>query len=204
MLLTSLVVSLTVSQVGTVQGELVVVPDSSGTAHTTNNLLAGLGSTLCAFGAKGGSTVKPDVFDAVVVFTTNPLPNNQLSGDATPKGTIVRATSTGALYGSPLIVLQPSEFGSPAKLSHCVYMVPVQNLPMNPDDDFLQPMFGGGTMKSGVTGIEVVGHEFGHQWMVQSAFDQGSGLDVLHRAQRAALLARGLRARHRAEHHRGG
>ncbi len=180
MLLGSLL--LLMSQVGTVSGEVIVVPDSSGAGHTTSNLIAGLGSTLCAFGAKGVYAAKPDLFDVVVVFTTNPLTGGGLTNSATPKGTIVRSTSTGAMYGSPLIVLQPSEFGSASRLSHCVFMGPVQNLPAMPDDDFRQPAFGGGTMLSGVTGIEVLGHEFGHQWLAFSAFDQGNGLDVLHRA----------------------
>ncbi|MFO0600256.1 MAG: hypothetical protein U0228_33410 [Myxococcaceae bacterium] len=178
----ALAAALVLSQTGTVQGEVVVVPDSSGSGHMTSNLVAGLGSTLCAFGARGLYAVKPDVFDAVVVFTNNPLTGSALTGAATPKGTLVRATSTGSGYGSPLIVLQPSEYGSAARLTHCVYLGPVQNLPAQPDDDFLLPMFGGGTSPSGTTGVEVLGHEFGHQWMAGSAFDQGQGLDVLHRA----------------------
>jgi uncharacterized protein (TIGR03382 family) len=182
MLAPALVIAVSLAQVGTVNGELVVVPDPSGSGHTTNNLIAGVGSTLCAFAARGLFSVKPDVFDGVVTFTTHPLSGMPIGSPATPKGTIVRATSTGAGYGSPLIVLAPSEYGSAARLSHCVFMGPVQNAPMNPDADFLLPAFGGGTAPSGLTGLEVLGHEYGHHWLVQSAFDDGSGLDVLHRA----------------------
>jgi hypothetical protein len=179
-----LTAQLVLAQVGTVSGDVVVVPDPSGNGHTTTNLIAGLGSTLCAFGAKGVYSVKPDVFDAVVVFTTHPLSGMPIGSPATPKGTLVRAEYTsGVVYGTPLVVLAPSEYGSAARLTHCVFMGPVQNLPASPDGDFELPALGGGTMPSGVTGIEVLGHEFGHHWLVQSAFDDGSGmLDVLHRA----------------------
>lgn len=182
MLSTLLVVKLTLAQAGVVHGDVVVVADTNGGAHTTSNLVAGLGSTLCAFGARGLYFAKPDVFDVVVTFTTHPLSGSPVGSPATPKGTVVRATGTGYTWGSPLIVLQPGEFGSPSRLSHCVYMGPVQNLPADPDDDFLLPSFPTGTMPSGVTGIEVLGHELGHHWLVQSAYDQGGGLRAMHRA----------------------
>ncbi|MGV3622553.1 MAG: hypothetical protein ACO1OB_17170 [Archangium sp.] len=177
-----LVVQLALSQAGVVNGEVVVVADTNGAAHTTTNIVAGLGSTLCAFGARGVAYAKPDVFDVVVTFTNHPLTGSPLTSNATPKATIVRASGTGYTWGSPLIVLQPSEFGSAAKLSHCVFMGPVQNLPADPDADFLQPAFPTGTMPSGTTGIEVLGHEFGHHWLVQSAYDQGQGLRAMHRS----------------------
>lgn len=184
MISTLLVAQLALAQVGVIDGEVVVVPDPSGQGHTTNNLIAGLGSTLCAFASKGVYSVKPDVFDAVFVFTTHPLSGMPLGNPATPKGTVVRAEYTsGVVWGSPLIVLQPSDFGSPQRLLHCSFMGPLQNLPANPDDDFLLPAFPSGTMPSGTTGIEVMGHEFGHHWMVLSAFDTGNGmLDALHRS----------------------
>ncbi len=179
MLSTLLVV---LAQAGVVNGEVVVVADTTGSAHTTSNLIAGVGSTLCAFASRGVYYAKPDVFDVVVAFTTHPLSGASIGSPATPKGTIVRASGSGYAYGSPLIVLQPGEYGSAARLSHCVFMGPVQNLPSDPDGDFLQPAFPTGTTPSGVTGVEVLGHELGHHWLVQSAFDQGAGLDVLHRA----------------------
>jgi hypothetical protein len=182
MLAPALLVHLVLAQAGTVVGEIVVVNDASGTAHSTSNLVAGVGSTLCAFAARGLSNQRPDVFDVVVAFTTNPLTGGLISNAATPKGTLVRSTSTGAVLGSPLIVLPPSEYGSPSRLAHCVFMGPVQNAPANPDDDFRAPSFGGGTTPTGLTGIEVLGHEFGHQWLVQSAFDSGAGRSALHRA----------------------
>lgn len=177
-----LVVQLALAQAGIVNGEVVVVADTNGAAHTNSNLVAGLGSTLCAFAARGVAYAKPDVFDVVVAFTTHPLTGGVLTNDATPKATIVRASGTGYTWGSPLIVLQPSEFGSAAQLSHCVFMGPVQNLPANPDDDFRQPAFPTGTMPSGTTGIEVLGHELGHHWLVQSAYDTGDGLRAMHRS----------------------
>ncbi|MBL8915314.1 MAG: hypothetical protein JNM17_31715 [Archangium sp.] len=184
MISTLLVAQLALAQVGVIEGEVVVVPDPSGQGHTTNNLIAGLGSTLCAYASKGVYSVKPDVFDAIVVFTTHPLSGMAIGSPATPKGTVVRAEYTsGVVWGSPLIVLQPSDFGSPQRLLHCAFMGPLQNLPANPDDDFLLPAFPTGTMPSGTTGIEVLGHEFGHHWMVLSAFDTGNGLlDALHRS----------------------
>ncbi len=171
------------AQAGVVNGEVVVVADTTGSAHSTTNLVAGVGSTLCAFAARGVAYAKPDVFDVVVAFTTDPLTGGLPVGSpATPKGTIVRASGSGYAYGSPLIVLPPSEYGSASRLAHCVYMGPVQNLPVDPDDDFRLPAFPSGTAPSGVTGIELLGHELGHHWLVQSAFDRGAGQRALHRA----------------------
>jgi hypothetical protein len=174
---------LLLGQSGTVIGDIVVVTDPNGTGHANTNVAAGVGSTLCAYGARGLYSVRPDIFDGVVVFTTSSMTGGFLGGNsATPKGTIVRATSTGTGYGTPLIPLPASDYGSPARLGQCVFMGPVQNAPLNPDEDFRQPSFGGGSSPTGLTGIEVLGHEYGHHWLVFSAFDQGNGLDVLHRA----------------------
>ena len=179
-----LLVPLVAAQTGSVSGDVVIVPDTTGSGHQAVNLVAGVGASVCAFGARGVNSVRPDVFDAVVTFTTNPLPSS-LTSDATPRGTVVRATATGATYGQPLIVLPPATYGTagtvPQRLSHCVFMGPVQNLPPTPDDEYrtASPL---GSMGMGLSGIEVLGHEFGHQWLVASAFDDGSGLDVIHRA----------------------
>ena len=101
MLVPALLVHLALTQTGTVVGEIVVVPDPSGTAHSNSNLVAGVGSTLCAFAARALYSQRPDVFDAVVAFTTHPLNGGLVGNAATPKGTIVRSTSAGAMFGSP-------------------------------------------------------------------------------------------------------
>jgi hypothetical protein len=175
-----LVAQLVLAQTGTVQGELVVVPDPTGSGHANSNFVAGVGSTLCAFGARGLYSVRPDAYDGVVVFTTSSLSGGLTGNSATPKGTLVRPTSTGSGYGAPLVVLPAASYGSAAQLSHCVFMGPVQNLPASPDEDFRTAGFGG-TTPSGLTGIETLGHEYGHHWLVQSVYDRGAGLEVLHR-----------------------
>jgi hypothetical protein len=175
-----LVTQLALAQTGTVQGEIVVVPDPSGAGHANSNFVAGVGTTLCAYGARGLYSVRPDVYDGVVVFTSSPMSSGLTGNAATPKGTLVRPTSSGSGYGSPLIVLPAANYGSAAQLSQCVFMGPVQNLPPSPDEDFRVASLGG-TTPSGLTGIETLGHEYGHHWLVQSAYDQGAGLEVLHR-----------------------
>jgi hypothetical protein len=183
MLVTPLLIAqMVLGQAAFTVGDVLVVPDPGGTGHASSNLAAGVGSTLCAFGARGLYSARPDVFDGVVVFTTSSMSGGLLGNSATPKGTIVRATASGTGYGTPLIPLPASEYGSAGKLGQCVFMGPVQNAPLNPDEDYRQPSFGGGSSPTGLTGIEVLGHEYGHHWLVFSAFDQGNGLDVLHRA----------------------
>ncbi|MBM4381405.1 MAG: hypothetical protein FJ086_19210 [Deltaproteobacteria bacterium] len=54
MLATSLLLGqLILGQSGTVIGDIVVVTDSTGSGHASSNIAAGVGSTLCAYGARG-------------------------------------------------------------------------------------------------------------------------------------------------------
>ena len=168
-----------------VAGDIVVVEDTTGQPHDTTANLGSVELALCSFAARGLYTVMPDSYDAVISFTTHPMtgPQYALMGK-TPAGNLVRQTDKGVAYGGFLIRKPPSEYGSAATLKHCVYMGPTSLLPTNPDSsyDVAAGPFGG-TNPSGVTGIELLGHEFGHHWMAFAAHDaaDGRGLQALFR-----------------------
>ncbi len=169
-----------------VSGELVVVEDSTGQPHDVTANPASVDLALCAFGARGLYTVKPDAYDAIVVFTTHPMtgPEYTFFGK-TPSGYAVRQTDQGVAYGGILIRQPPSAYGSAAELDHCVYMGPLRQWPVSPDGSFELPSGPlGGTYPSGLTGVEVLGHEFGHHWLMFAAHDaaDGRGLQALFRA----------------------
>lgn len=157
-----------------VQGDIVVVEDAAGDQH--NPGLTGLALKLCTFGARGLYDVLGDDYDAVVVFSTHPMNGFQFSTSRTPAGWSVRQDDDGVAYGSFLIPRPPSDYGSASTLKHCVYMGPLSQAPVDPDapsDAFGTP---------GLKAIDVMGHEFGHHWLVNWAFDQGDGPQALHRS----------------------
>lgn len=168
-----------------VSGEVVIVEDTTGQPHDPTVNLGSVDLALCSFAARGLYSVMRDDYDMVVSFTTHPMSGPQYAFmGRTPSGNLVRQTAQGVSYGGWLIRKQPSEYGSAAKLKHCVYMGPSSALPANPDgsyDVIAGPL--GGTRPSGVTGIEVLGHEVGHHWLVFGAHDanDGRGLRALFR-----------------------
>ncbi|MBL8952060.1 MAG: hypothetical protein JNK82_14850, partial [Myxococcaceae bacterium] len=169
-----------------VQGELVIVDDPTGTPHDVTVNPASVDLALCAFAARGLYTVKPDVYDSLVVFTTHPMTEVQYTlFGKTPSGYAVRQTDQGITYGGFLIRQPPSAYGSAAELDHCAYMGPLRQWPANPDAPFELPAGPlGGTKPMGLTGVEVLGHEFGHHWLLFAAHDanDGRGLQALFRS----------------------
>lgn len=104
------------------------------------------------------------------------MTSSQLSMWVTPAGNIVRQTDQGVVQGGFFIQQPPSAYGSPARLSHCVFMGPKRLLPANPDAAFLQPSGPfGGLSPTGMTAIEVLGHEYGHHWLAGMTYDLGDG-----------------------------
>jgi hypothetical protein len=159
----------------TVQGNIVIVNDSAGTALDPSKGPF-LGQSVCTFAGQGLYTQKDDDYDAIAVFTTTTPTLTSFLTD-TPQGNPVRETDMGVAFGSWLIPQPPSAYGSPATLKHCAYMGPIAQFPTNPDDIF-QVQAGplGGENPTGVSGIGVLGHEFGHHWLVYAAYDLGDGM----------------------------
>lgn len=154
----------------TVVGDIVVVEDSTGEPFDLTKHPGAIDLSVCAFGTNGLYQVKSDVYDAAVVFTTNPM-TGLLSLFATPAGNPVRQTDQGVAYGSFFFRQQASAYGSAAQLKHCVFAGPLTQWPSSPDSPFSS-----GGYPTGETGVAVLGHEFGHHWMVWAAYDKGNGL----------------------------
>lgn len=179
----ALMMSLSASRV---EGELVVVEDLTGQPHDAAANPGSVDLALCAFAGRGLYAVKPDVYDAIVVFTTHPMtePAYTVFGK-TPAGYAVRQTDRGVAYGSFLIRQPPAAYGSAAELDHCAYLGPLRQWPASPDAPFELPAGPlGGTQRMGLTAIEVLGHEFGHHWLMYAGHDanDGRGLQALFRA----------------------
>lgn len=101
----------------------------------------------------------PDIYQAIFVFSNiplNPLTNVQQGWpvQSISRG-IGRELPSGDLYN------QTKKFCSyTGKLRQAVKMGDISKLPNNPDDRYT------GIIGYALSGIELLGHEFGHQWLV--------------------------------------
>lgn len=141
-------------------GEVAVVEDTTGSIHSSMFLQ----STFCRDAAKGLYAQFTDQFDGVVAFSTeafNDLQNVQ-------QGTPVRQSTTGIGYGT---WNDGAQYGSAARLSQCVFMASLGKLPDDPNGMALLP-FG---FPLGITGVELLGHEYGHHWLLWVTFDKNDG-----------------------------
>lgn len=169
LLLGLLVSAPALAQVSTI-GDVIVVPDPSGSIHqrvtgfslpglTTPQALACQDASRAALGALG------DEFDFLVMFLSEPVtgPYN------TPAYGQARMTAQN--IGTSPLMNDGTPFGSRAKLKGCISMGSAQRLPADPD-----AVVGDvGSGQLGMLGVEVVGHEVGHAWLVGADFDEGFG-----------------------------
>lgn len=122
----------------------------------------------------------PDTFDGIISFTAS----EQITDlDNVWQGSPVRSDGSG--YGRTNSPSANSYDGT--KISQCVFMGTLgrtaslfgppgpEALPANPDDDWAPSI---GFQIPGVkslTGIEMMGHEYGHHWLLGIEFDQNDG-----------------------------
>jgi len=138
-------------------GEVVVLEDQTGAINAAGVITQDyLGRAACAFYAAGHG----DAFDGLVFFTT--IPQTFLTG--TPAGWPVKAPAKG--IGLDLWFDLSASFCSP-RLRHAVRMGELAALPDSPDGLYSTYPW---------TGIEVLGHEMGHQWLAYVSFAKGDGL----------------------------
>jgi hypothetical protein len=138
-------------------GEIALVEDVDGSINGSG-LLAQvyLGKAACAFFKD-----HPDSYDALVFFTTQP--QNALTG--VPVGWPVKPPAKG--IGLDAWPDQSKAFCT-ARLRHAVRMGEIAKLPDDPDKLY-------NSFPNSYTGIEILGHELGHQWMALITFDKGDG-----------------------------
>lgn len=152
-------------------GDVAVVEDTSGTIHANVDLenmggfeLMASGGRFCRDTAKQLIPTMGDSYDGIFTFTPKMLDDLMNVQQGQP----VRWSTQG-------IGTQPmnwgAQFGSPAKLSQCVFMGALPRLPANPDGP-ATALFG---LPLGITGTELMGHEYGHHWMTWIHYDKNDG-----------------------------
>lgn len=167
----ALFVAATAAHAGTFAvGDVAVVEDTSGTIHDNvdiDNMSFGLmaaGGRFCRDTAKMVIPQFGDTFDGLFTFTPKQLDDLMNVQQGQP----VRWSEQG-------IGEQPfdwgSQFGSAAKLSQCVFMGSLPKLPAQPDGP-ATALFG---LPLGITGAELMGHEYGHHWMTWIHYDKNDG-----------------------------
>lgn len=172
-----------VSQVG----DIIVIQDPSGAINDylgmdNMTILPSKQEQFCraAFNAARAAGL-PDLFDGVISFTAS----EQISDlDNVWQGSPVRSDGSG--YGRTNAPWMNTYTSS--KLGQCVFMGTLgrtqsflggqgpEALPSNPEGEW-SPSLGGiqipGT--ASLTGIEMMGHEYGHHWLLGVEFDQNDG-----------------------------
>lgn len=141
-------------------GEIAVVEDTTGSINGSMFLQ----SSFCQDAAKGLYAQFADQYDGVVSFSTeafNDLQNVQ-------QGTPVRQSTAGIGYAN---WNNGAAYGSSAKLEQCVFMGSLGKLPDSPDGP-ATVLFG---LPLGISGVELLGHEYGHHWLLWVTFDKNDG-----------------------------
>ena len=148
------------------QSDVAVVLDTNGAIHGGFPLQ----SAFCRETAKRFLQANPDQFDGVVTFTTRSLSDLENVQQGTPVMLTAQGIST-----SPSFNFSAS-YGSNNKLAQCVFMGSLQKLPNNPDGP-VQVFFG---LPLGLTGVELVGHEYGHHWLLWLMYYKADGRGPQH------------------------
>lgn len=161
--------SLAHAQVTTV-GDVIVVPDATGSIHQR---VMGFGlpgltpaqGLACQDASRAALGALADEYDFLVVFLSD-----QVTGPANVP-LFQQARVTAQNIGQNPLLNDGTPFGSRAKLKGCIFMGSARRLQADPDA--LAGDLGSGNL--GMTGIEVLGHELGHLWLVGADYDTGFG-----------------------------
>ena len=154
-------------------GDVAVVEDTGGQIHANVDLMAGPppiglvapGGAFCRDAVKQVIAALGDNYDGVFTFTPKLLDDITNVQQGQPVRWSTRGIGTNTFdWGS--------QFGSPAKLSQCVFMGSLPKLPANPDGP-ATALLG---FPLGITGTELMGHEYGHHWMTWVHYDKNDGL----------------------------
>jgi hypothetical protein len=169
-----------------VVGDIVVIQDPTGAitnlvTSTTPVIFPSPQEQFCRAAYNQMRTVLPDEYDGVISFTTS---ESLTDLNNVWQGSPVRAAGTG--YGRQNAPWVNTYNGQ--KISQCVFMGTLgrvtgfipglpgpEPLPPNPDSEWAPSV---GIPIPGVkslTGIEMLGHEYGHHWLLGIEFDQNDG-----------------------------
>lgn len=182
-LIAALVSSVAAAQPVTLNGDIVLIQDPNGAFNgllgmNNMSILPSKQEQFCraAFNTARAAGI-PDLFDGVITFTAS---ETMTDLDNVWQGSPVRADASG--YGrqnAPWVNTYDS-----ARMGQCVFMGTLgrvqsffggpgpEALPSNPDNDWAPSL---GIPIPGITsltGIEMLGHEYGHHWLMGIEFDQ--------------------------------
>jgi hypothetical protein len=143
--------------------DVALVPDVGGKIIAANGPMAEsyLQAAACAFYKS-----HPDAFDALFVFSAQPM--GGFFG--TPTGITVTQAQGG--IGKTNIASAASYCSK--QLRHAVKMGELAKLPVDPLAAY-DPTPGIAGSQTGLSGVQVMGHELGHHWMAYVGFDKGDG-----------------------------
>jgi hypothetical protein len=152
-------------------GDVAIVEDTSGSIHADVDVMNGLmlslmapGGQFCRDTAKLFLPTFGDQYDGILTFTPKLL--DDLSN--VQQGQPVRWWEQGI---GEMPFDWRSQFGSPSKLGQCVFMGSLPKLPAQPDGPALTLL----GLPLGITGTELMGHEYGHHWLNWTYFDKNDG-----------------------------
>ncbi len=145
-------------------GQIAIIEDIHGNilpeSGMCDNMLFAQG--LCVnHAAQAFYTAHPDNYDILVFFTPKIL--GALFD--VKMGFPVQIAAEGIGLESTSL-FNPGQFGSDGRLRQCVKMGSLPDLPNNPNDLYTMPP---------ITGIELLAHEIGHQWMAWITVDHNDG-----------------------------
>lgn len=157
------------AQVRTV-GDVIVVPDPTGSIHARVTTIGFPGlvpaqGLACQDASRAVLGALADEYDFLVVFLSEPV-----NGPANVPA-FQQARMTVQNIGQNPLFNDASAFGSRATLKGCIFMGSARRLPAEPE----QPVGDLGSGALGMTGLEVLGHELGHFWLVGADYDTGGG-----------------------------
>ena len=185
LLMSALISSVAAAQGVYNMGDIVVVPDPSGqisgivSSEFGGSIFPSIGEQFCraAYNAMRASA-HPDVYDGVIAFSGLPAINNI---NNVWQGAPVRSTAKNiGRDPNALLTAKMGTYNS-NKLSQCVFMgtlgkesvfggLSYESLPASPDGVWKVL----GSFES-ETGIEMMGHEYGHHWLMAAEYDLGDG-----------------------------
>ncbi len=145
-------------------GDIAVLDDPTGVIH--GGMM--LSQTFCKETAKRFYGTHNDNYDGLVTFTTKYL--DDIMG--VEQGTPVKSEASGIGTDQVGVWNNPANYGSAGKLGQCVFMASLPKLPDHPDGG-VAALFG---LPLGITGVELLAHEYGHHWLLWVSFDKNDGL----------------------------
>jgi hypothetical protein len=147
-------------------GNIAVIEDTTGTIHDTEGFWGP--DQLCREAARIFFQTHCDEYDALITFDAKPVVGFEDMIRNVQQGTPTKNEVDG--IGYPRFNWNAS-YGGVQRLEQCVSMAGLGTIPDQPDGP-ATAFFG---LPLGITGIELLGHEFGHRYLLGVEYDKNDG-----------------------------